>query len=287
MYLGTDQLSANSFYTEQHKVSTLWEKGSNGHNEDVLLREGNLFGVFDGATSLTRETFTAGATGGLLAAQTAARAFADEQGNLLHRADKANRLIRSRMLQHDITLKDRHRLWSASAAVVRLNHGQMEYCRTGDSIILLLLKDGSCKLLTPDLDIDRETLQIWQASSQASSSTIHVLLAEQIQRVRLQMNRVYGVLNGQPEAMDFVEHGWASLEKVTDILLFTDGLFLPRKNPETEQDWHAFATLYRQGGLTAIRDHVRALQQQDPSCTIYPRFKQHDDIAAVAVAMSS
>lgn len=289
MYLATDQRTANRAYADLPKcrVSTLWEKGSSELNEDVLLREEKVFGVFDGATSLTKEQFAAGATGGLLAAQTAAQSFVNEQGNLLHRAGVANRLIRNTMFQHEITLKERHRLWSTSMAVIRLEQGKMEYCQTGDSLILLLFEGGSFELVTPDLDIDRDTLQMWRSSPLSHTSSIHELLAEQLQRVRLRMNRDYGVLNGQPEAMHFVDHGWVSLDNVTDIVLFTDGLFLPREDPYEEQDWQRFINLYRQGGLTAIRDHVRALQQQDPKCLKYPRFKQHDDIAAVAVEMNS
>lgn len=287
MFLATDQLTANKAFVglPQYGISTLWEKGSSQLNEDVLLRKERVFGVFDGATSLTREKFTAGSTGGLLAAQTAARTFAQYDGSLLDRVCEANRCIRNNMLQSGISLKERHRLWSTSLAVIRLDHGQMEYCQIGDSLILLIFADGSFKLVTPDLDIDRKTLQMWQASPLAPTSSIHTLLAEQIQQVRLQMNRDYGVLNGQPEALDFIDHGWVSLEKVSDILLFTDGLFLPRENPDQEQDWHHFINLYGQGGLKAIRDHVRESQQQDPKCLKYPRFKQHDDIAAVAVKM--
>jgi len=39
------------------------------------------------------------------------------------------------------------------------------------------------------------------------------------------------------------------------------------------------------GGLQAVRNHVRRLQQEDPTCRKYPRFKQHDDIAAVAIQL--
>lgn len=289
MYLATDQLSANRTQADLAtcRVATLLEKGSGELNEDALLRENRLFGVFDGATSLTGERFAGGKTGGMLAAQTAAQAFANEQGSLLHRAAEANRLIRDHQFRHAITLEQRHRLWSTSLAVIRLDSGQMEYCQTGDSLILLLLKDGSCRLVTPDLDIDRDTLQMWQASPTASRGSIHELLAEQIHRVRLQMNIDYGVLNGQPEAMDFVHHGRVDLEQVTDVLLFTDGLLLPREDPMARHDWQRFTALYRKGCLTAIREQVRTLQQQDPQCRTYPRFKRHDDIAAIAIGLNS
>jgi hypothetical protein len=99
------------------------------------------------------------------------------------------------------------------------------------------------------------------------------------------MNIRYGVLNGEPAALDFLRHGYEELDNVSDILLFTDGLFLPRENPLEDSDWCSFVNLYRQGGLQAVRDHVRYLQRQDPTLKKYPRFKLHDDIAAVAIKM--
>jgi hypothetical protein len=271
----------------QHTVETLLEKGSGELNEDVLLHTDRLFGVFDGATSLDKMRFAGGRTGGLLAAETAASAFRHGPGNLLHTAENANRHIREALHNHNISLTERHRLWSTSMAVVRLGADHFEYCQTGDSMILLIRDDGAFRLLTPELDIDRKTLQLWRESDATSPQTIHDLLAAQIRQVRLQMNISYGVLNGEPEAIRFLNHGREQLDRVTDILIFTDGLFLPRADLQQEHDWRAFVQLYRQGGLNAIRDQVRFLQRQDPAGRIYPRFKLHDDIAAVAVRLNS
>ncbi len=268
------------------KVETLLEKGSGALNEDVLLETGNLFGVFDGATSLDGHTLYDGLSGGLLAARTATSVFRRNGSSLVSLAKQANNHIRQTLLRHEIPLDERHRLWSTSMAVVRLADKRLEYCQTGDALILFVHHDGSYRLVTPDIDIDRETLRLWQKSRKSATTTIHELLAEQIQQVRLQMNINYGVLNGEPEALDFLRHGWEDLQGVSDILLFTDGLFLPRENPLEESDWDGFVRLYRQGGLQAVRDQVRSLQRSDPDLKKYPRFKVHDDIAAVAIKLN-
>jgi hypothetical protein len=286
MYLSTEQRTfANlSRPLNRHKVRSLLEKGSGEFNEDVLLEEGDLLGVFDGATSLDKRRFQEGLTGGLLAARTAAQSFQGNRCPLDQLAKEANQNIQNAQLNESIGLNERHKLWSTSLAVVHLDGNRLEYCQTGDALILFIFKDGSYKVITPDIDIDRDTLQLWKEMRVSPDALIHEVLAEQIHKVRLEMNISYGVLNGEPEALEFIRHGYEDLTDVSDILLFTDGLQLPRENPLEEQDWQSFVELYRQGGLHVVRDHVRHLQQQDPACRKYPRFKIHDDIAAVAIS---
>ncbi len=287
MYLSTEHftfphpLPASSPY----RVETLLEKGSGALNEDVLLQDGRLFGVFDGATSLDRRRYKNGLTGGLLAARIAAATFRAEKSNLVTLAGKANKGILDSLLAEKVGLDERHRLWSTSLAVIRLERDGFQYCQTGDAVILLLLEDGGYRLVTPEVDIDRHTLQLWKDLPKSEGAAIHDVLAEQIRQVRLQMNVTYGVLNGEPEALRFLCHGHEELTGVSDILLFTDGLFLPRENPEDKTDWHLLAELYRRGGLEHLHRYVRRLQRDDPSCRKYPRFKQHDDIAAVAIQL--
>ncbi len=287
MYLSTEQFATPRPYPAipRYQVEALLEKGSGALNEDVLLQGDDLFGVFDGATSLDKRKFAGDLTGGLLAARIAAQTFQKGYDSLALLADKANRRIRNSLLDENVKLSERHRLWSTSLAVVRLAEDRFEYCQTGDALILLILDDGGYRLITPPIDIDRETLHLWKQSQAPETTTIHDLLAAQIHRVRLQMNVSYGVLNGEPEAMNFLRYGCQELAGVSDILLFTDGLFLPRENPLENDDWQVLTDLYRHGGLQTVRNRVRLLQQEDPTCRKYPRFKQHDDIAAVAIQL--
>lgn len=286
MYLSANQLEfANpSRPLPQTTTRSILEIGSGDINEDALLEQGNVFGVFDGATSLDGRRFQDGLTGGMLAATTAARSFQENDCALDLLAEKANQRIRELQLDGGACLPERHKLWSTSCAVVRLAGNRLEYCQTGDALILLILQDGTYRFVTPDVDIDRQTLHIWKEMQVEPGMRIQEVLADQIRNVRLEMNISYGVLNGEPEALDFIRHGYEELTNVSEILLFTDGLQFPRENPLAEHDWQSFVAIYRRGGLTAVRDHVRRLQQQDPECRKYPRFKVHDDIAAVAIS---
>lgn len=286
MYLSTEQLELSHLTRPLHspRVRSILEQGSGDINEDVLLEEGNIFGVFDGATSLDKRRFHDGLTGGLLAARTAAQSFAGKQCPLDQLAQKANHRIGQMQLHATGGLQERHKLWSTSCAVVRLTGNRLEYCQTGDALIVFVLKDGTYRVITPDIDVDGETLQLWKEMGVAPDQRIQEVLAEQIRKVRLEMNVRYGVLNGEPEALAFIRHGYEDLTDVDDVLLFTDGLHIPREDPLAEHDWHLFVEIYRQGGLQAVRNYVRQLQQQDLDCRTYPRFKTHDDIAAVSIS---
>lgn len=285
MYRSPDQLTAprTSRSPAGAGVETLLEQGSGELNEDVLLESGNVYGVFDGATSLDEKRFVGGLTGGLLAARIAADTFLDKRPSLQQLARLANERIQAVQLGSGIAPHERHRLWSTSMAVIRLEDGYFDYCQTGDAVILLLLRDGGYRFVTPEVDIDQETLMLWQKSTNDPALTVHALLADQIRRVRLQMNVSYGVLNGEPEALNFISYGHETLNNVSDILLFTDGLLPPREDPMKESDWSIFISLYKLGGLQSVREYVRRLQRGDQTMKKYPRFKMHDDIAAAAI----
>ncbi len=285
MYLPTEHHNLSAIHKKLrfYSVETITEKGSADLNEDVILEDDNVFGVFDGATSLHSDNLPAGMTGGLIAAQIAAHSFGHEAGDLVNRAKGANRKIGAAAGSEQLTAKEKHRLWSTSAAVVRIEESSFEFCQIGDCLIMAVRHDGSYTLLTPDTAHDRETLSLWKNSDVPAGLTIHEFLSEQIRTVRNKMNIFYGVLNGEPEALNFLRRGRQSLDGVQAILLFTDGLFLPKKDPHQLDNWSLFVDLYLSGGLAAIHEKVRFLELLDPDCRMYPRFKKHDDIAAIAI----
>ncbi|WP_163338166.1 protein phosphatase 2C domain-containing protein [Desulfopila sp. IMCC35008] len=289
MYLSTEQLL---YPNVKHSLSpgglqSLHLKGSGHVNEDVLLVDGKTYGVFDGATSLHQVGLDNGKTGGLIAATIAAEAFKEDNSRQLHTvAVEANERIAEAQRKTGDLNGDRSRLWSTSMGVVRVGDNRLEYCQSGDAVILVLFKDGGYRLISTDVNIDRETLTMWKDMAWCDGITIHEALADQIRTTRQRMNVDYGVLNGESEAIQFLKHGAIDLADISDVILCTDGLFLPREEPAEDQDWRLFTDLYQQGGLHLIHDHIHTLQESDPDCRKYPRFKKHDDIAALALPFS-
>lgn len=270
------------------QVESVYECGSSTLNEDRLLMAGDLFGVFDGATSIGQSRSEDGLTGGAAAAELAKQTFLGADTGLHAAMCRANSEIRKAQEDDGGGIGERHELWSTSAAVVRVGDNFIEYCQTGDSLVMFLYEDGGHRIATPAVDQDRETMILWKklvGETNSNTGSIYEKLQTQIEKVRRQMNRSYGVLNGEPEAENFILSGYEKSQGVTDILLFTDGLYLPKEDPEQASDWQTFVSLYRRGGLHAVHERVRSQQGADPDCTLYPRFKCHDDIAAIAITL--
>ncbi len=267
------------------RLDVIHEQGSGWINEDAVSLNGTLFGVFDGATSLTRDVYENKKTGGFLASTIARDMFLSEDAPLSDLARKANAAIYEKMLEQGVDLTDKASLWSTSCAVVRIGPDHIEWVQTGDSLLLLIYEDGSYHIPVTDYGHDRETLLMWKAlAGSAGKNTMFDLLKKQIRKIRENMNVTYGVLNGESDYHRFLNTGKVLRHRVKHLLLFTDGLFLPSAHPDREPDFDTFVSLYLSGGLSALRNHVRRIEGTDPECRLYPRFKPHDDIAAVSIS---
>ncbi|MFO8085968.1 MAG: protein phosphatase 2C domain-containing protein [Desulfobacterales bacterium] len=268
------------------KIEHVLEKGSGSVNEDTLVIEKNLFGVFDGATSIDQAILGNSKTGGMIASSAACSVFSKNHYPLLDLARTANREIFNKMIIHGVDFTARERLWSTSAAVVRINEGGIEWVQAGDSYIIVIYKDNTYKVFTEKDDHDYETLTQWKLMAKYCSESIREALSDQIKKVRLEMNRSYGVLNGEKEAEQFFRSGVEPLDNIKKILLFTDGLHIPEKIPEKRKNFDRFVENYLSLGLMKLKDLVRKVENEDPDCKTYPRFKRHDDIAAISIIPS-
>jgi serine/threonine protein phosphatase PrpC len=286
MYISPDTILAPKL-GEQFEFGlqeSLLERGSGPLNEDALAIGRDVCIVCDGATSLASSPAPESLSGGRYAANLTIDAFIDSTGlTLEERACLANKKIAEGMSACGIDQADRARLWSTSFAAVQVSGHTLHWCQSGDCTILLLYRDGSSRRVTPLPGQDSEVLARWQQLGGAKETTIHQLLGEQIAAVRRKMNRTFGSLNGEPEAMEFLACGTEDIEPVAEIILFTDGLFPPSPDPHSPFDENKFISLYRSGGLRGVREVIRNIQRGDPGCFRYPRFKLHDDIAAVSL----
>lgn len=267
------------------KFEFVHEKGTGNINEDIYLAEKNIFGVFDGATSLDGARYEKGLTGGYMASAIAAGAFAQNNTTLTDLAYKANCQIRECMEMNGVDLAVKEKLWSTGAAVIRINPQSLSWIQTGDCIIIIIFQDKTWKLPFKGFNHDYETLKMFKSRGYSTENS-DPCYYNQIKNVRRKMNIEYGVLNGEDSFKNFLNHGEENLDNISEILIFTDGLFLPSEKPQREFCFDEFMKIYFKKGLSGLKGHVRMIEDRDPECIKYPRFKHHDDIAAISVKLS-
>lgn len=266
-------------------IEKIYDKGTRKINEDEILIKNNLFAVFDGAGSLVKFSSKDGKTGGKIASEIAKKTFSKNNDSLKNLAIRANNLIRKTMKSNKINSFKKENLWCTTAAVIRIRKDFVEYFQIGDSLILAILKNGKPKLITPYYDQDKETMIKWKKLRGKKCKDIWKELIHQIINIRRRQNINYGILNGENKAIKFFNVGKFSSSGLGSIILFSDGLLLPKKDPKKNEDWKRFAKLYKKLGLKGLLHYIRSIENRDPECSLYPRFKKHDDIAAIAIKL--
>jgi len=273
--------SASTSLQFDYQIKTLLQQGSGKFNEDALLVEDNLFGVFDGASSLKGDLYL-GKSGAWWAAHLACAAFSTNDTDLASLADKANALIARGMTLAGVNQDDRLQLWSTSAAVVRVAEYKIEFSQVGDALILWIDTDGRFHLPVPFHNHDQATFERWAELERKGTKDIRSALTTQIEQVRLQRNRDYGVLNGEDQMRQFLRTGVLATSRIKHLLLFTDGMHLSNSRRDLV-DFSSMVELFLRTDLDGLHRAVRRRETDDPNCCKFPRFKRHDDIAAISL----
>lgn len=264
-------------------IQTAYYQGSGVINEDELLINGDLFAVFDGSSSLLKFQSPDGKTGGKIAAETARLVFETNQGSLRELALSANRKIHEQETAAGIDLSSKDSLWATTAAAVRIGLSQIELLQVADSLILVITSDGKVSPPLGYRDHDLPVMRKWRQLADRGEKNIWDRLNSDIIGLRQTANVGYGVLNGEDDAAAFIQTTTIERQGIESILLFTDGLLIPGEDPDAPEDWEKYADIYRRLGLDGLVQHVRGLEDSDPQQTKFPRYKPHDDIAAIAI----
>jgi isopentenyldiphosphate isomerase len=261
-------------------------------NEDNFIVNGNLFGVFDGAGALDKYKSPEGKTGGYLASEITKKTFLELGGknSLRECALEANNRISAAMKLAGVDITKKEALWSTTAAVIKLQVDSLEWIGICDSPIVIIYKDGSFKVLYyRDHDLPTILLAKKLAENHApaalTSDSLRAELMPQLISVRRGANIDYGVINGEPEMEKFLEGGVESLENVKHILIFSDGLLIPKKDPRSDEEFGQIVALFLKGGLKEVLSYVRNLEKADQDCLEYPRLKPYDDATGIAVSL--
>jgi serine/threonine protein phosphatase PrpC len=267
------------------KITHITHTGIRDLNEDKVLvnQAQKVFGVFDGASSLDSYLSDDGKTGAYIAASIAADAFANTVENIKDTAIIANNHIEEAHLNAGVDLTRNVNRFGTTAAVIKVAKDHVDLLQVGDSVILLLYKNGHSEAPLGYHDHDIQVMREWRQLADSGASNIRDIVADDVIKLRESANIAYGMLNGDKRLRNFLKTGRSSLKDVTTILLLTDGMFIPKADPDAAENWEEYARLYQQKGLEGIYALVRNKELSDPGLIKYPRYKLHDDASAVAI----
>ncbi|UOQ45149.1 protein phosphatase 2C domain-containing protein [Halobacillus salinarum] len=271
------------------KIDSFTLRGENQLNEDALVLNKSLgiYGVADGVTSLGDFKNEDGLTGGYLAAQTVKSTFEqmESKTSLFSAVQQINERIREEMMGYSIDLADKDQLWGTALFIFQLTDHGLEYIQTGDCMGLAIYEHEEVRLLSRRqvIHLEARALEKWKEGVESGLTTRkqlrkYISTGLKSNRHLSNTDKGYGVLNGEPEAMDFVEYGKINTSQLKQLIVLSDGLFLPEELVAKGRGyWEYTAELLLQEGLETYAERMVQLEEGDPECLAYPRFKKSDD----------
>ncbi|WP_379159746.1 protein phosphatase 2C domain-containing protein [Paenibacillus sp. sgz5001063] len=272
------------------QLDTCSLKGDGEWNEDALVihKKASVYGVVDGATSLSAYRNPEGRTGGYIAAQLAAAHFMgmDPDGKLEQTTAEANQALSQRMVAEGVDTVEASNRWSAALVIVQIREYSIDYVQAGDCMLLARYKDGTVRALThPQLaHVDRRTLETMahlRAEGIGDPAELRRRLIPHLKGNRALANTMggYGILNGDSQFPLFLEKGTFNRANLESLYMFSDGLYTE------ETDWTELTgTLDKLG----VERYARALyekEQNDHMLLEVPRLKVSDDKTCVVLRL--
>ncbi|NQD67637.1 hypothetical protein HP456_17145 [Bacillus haikouensis] len=271
-------------------------KGDGRLNEDALIinERHSLYGVADGVSSLVPFTSAENLTGGFIASNTAKKYLESLMPvglDLSSEVSNINDILHTKMKEYEIDKNRKEQLWGTALAAVHITENGVEYIQTGDCMILAVYQTGEVRQLTI-LQVDhleQAVIDTWRQCIKRGLKTKaeimpHVKNQLIANRQKSNTGNGYGVLNGEPEASDYFEYGKINKVGLTHLIMLTDGLFLPAESiPDGIPYWDHVAKSLLDKGLEKYAKDLIDLEESDPECITYPRFKKSDDKAGIVL----
>ncbi|WP_152655417.1 protein phosphatase 2C domain-containing protein [Oceanobacillus sp. CFH 90083] len=280
--------------------SKVYKQGSNPTNEDAYVenQKRKLFAVIDGATGL-------GGLPGKIAAETIQRCFdtANMDESLIDIIDKGNLDLAKRTKQElgqeigDIVKEKRS---ACGIAAIQMHETYLEYAQSGDCMIFVAYQDGGIQALSYDhvMRLDEKAISdlydsiAKRVDSKDNGEAFQKIYQEEKEHVipalvanRKKLNTVegYSIIDGSPEAMEFLSYGRIPLQQVEKILLLTDGMQIYGIEGDVWKETANYAMKY---GVECLLEYVVQQEENDIYLQKYPRFKHADDKTGILLELS-
>ncbi|QQZ61562.1 protein phosphatase 2C domain-containing protein [Paenibacillus sonchi] len=270
------------------KIDRYSLQGDGEWNEDALVIHdaASVYGVVDGATSLSAYRNPEGQTGGYIAARLAAAYFMGMNPNrkLEQIAIEANQALRQQMVAEGVDTEEASNLWSAALVVVQIHEYSIDYVQAGDCMLLARYKDGTVRALTHSQlsHMDRKTLEQMaglRAKGVSDPAELRSRLTPHLMGNRAAANTLagYGVLNGDPRFAQFLEKGTFNRANLESLYMFSDGLYTEGTN------WPDLTAALDSLGAETCARTLYAKEQEDRMLLEVPRLKISDDKTCVVL----
>ncbi|MGP4105921.1 protein phosphatase 2C domain-containing protein [Virgibacillus sp. L01] len=285
------------------EITKVYKKGDKEINEDayVINEDSRIFAAIDGATGLD-------GIPGYVASQAVQEELQQltQAKSLYESMQISNEKLNGKAVEYYETnfrkldtpsineIPKRQRSSTGVAAVQFDQKGlAFDYFHVGDCMLFLKYENGEIRTVTYDLVqyLDQVAINEVVKLREADGNELDIRdLREKVKPILLQnrdkLNSTdgYSVIDGSDEAFDYIEYGRISLNRVTGILLLSDGLLLPTELDETDA-WSKTAEIAFTSGLDGLLGEVDKREEADPQCIKYPRMKQRDDKTGVLVEL--
>ena len=184
------------------------------------------------------------------------------------------------------TLKHKYERPSAGICILRILGNELECSRLGDCIYTLKMKDRS--YITDDLthlnDLDDEALRLMvELRDSKTQQDRKGELMDILRKNRKLMNdkNGYWILDLSGEGIDHISTVRYPLKDVDGFSVYSDGMVQAYDTLDMVDSYERLYELSREIGLKELGRRIFEIQDSDPDCVRYPRFKIHDDTSGI------
>lgn len=277
------------------KVDYRTVKGVSELNEDSLIINEDilLYGVADGVSSIVPFKNEENLTGGYIASNEVSSYFEELSIHNDLRDDLVaiNNRLQAKMNEYYIDISMKETLWGTALALVKITETGVDFIQTGDCMILAVYQDSSIRPLTrlQTDHLEQIALNRWKELIHKGVNSQKDLMKDVkdilvSNRKKSNTANGYGVLNGEDHAVEYSEYGKINKNGLKHLILITDGLFLPVESvPKGERYWDYVANSILYKGIEQYTNDLIELEESDPECLRFPRFKKSDDKAGLLI----
>lgn len=202
----------------------------------------SVFAAMDGSTPICDFQNSEGMNGAALASRIIGNSLkenAAKQTDLTSLVTEANAELLRKTVEHGFSSEDKHESWNTCLSLVRVSDEYIEYAQIGDCMIFAIRHDGTVETLSTDTVFGisprakQERARIREHGFSIPSEKYYSVVKNSLSFNRYLANKPngYGVLNGDPKAIDFLTTGKVERKHYRQLVLISDGLF-----PE-DRDW--------------------------------------------------